>query len=380
MLCLLYISSLRVDGFRNLVGSDLIFSPGLNWFFGSNGSGKTSVLEAIYHLGYGRSFRSSEAKKVIAEGEKEFVVFAKVVHSVANERVKLGLVKAATSNPVLRVNGFDVRGYAEFVKFCPIQLFSPDSASRLLGSPSARRMCFDWLLFHVEHQFGSLASRYRKVIKQRNSLLRSNSGRISPAMDRELIYWNEQVCNLASKINSVRESYFELFNSQLKEELAAFGLDASNLSLAYYSGWPNGLSIEKSLADSYHKDVKLCVTSCGAHKADIRIQVGTRSVLDVWSNGMLRMLTCAVQLTLCKLLFSLAGKASICLVDDLTAELDSVNQAMLLRRLYDTDFQIFITQISKVDGAFASFYDSTSEQKKGKMFHVKQGSITEETT
>lgn len=375
---------MKLDGFRNLSSSHLSFSPHINWFFGENGSGKTSILEAIYHLGYGRSFRSNEVKKVINFDAKEFILFAKLMSETSDveEGYQVGLSKHVDGNSSIKVNGEHVASFAELVRLSPIQFFSPNSVDRLLGSPACRRMCLDWLLFHVEHDFGKHTSLLNKVLKQRNSLLRKLKVLgVNDNSKAELAFWDNHLCRVSTDINGYRQLYLSEFVENVFNVVRRFALPVCDLKVEAQQGWPDGdLTLAAYIDDSLQHDIKYGRTKFGAHKFDLIFTVAGRSVFDVWSRGMLRLLTSAVQIALCMTLKKVSDKRAICLVDDFTAELDSASQIKLLDELISSDYQVFITQISSHDGAFSEYYDSTFERKKGKMFHVKQGSITEETT
>ena len=157
----------QVRHFRNL--TEVSFSPShqLNFIVGDNGSGKSSLLEAIHFLGFARSFRTTKHRNVIQQGQSSFTVFCESYSGTEGQQ-KLGISRSINDSFTVSVNGVKSLRVSELVSKLPVQIFTPQSSDLLLGSPKLRRRYLDWLLFHVEHSFYSVSNVYQKVLRHKN--------------------------------------------------------------------------------------------------------------------------------------------------------------------------------------------------------------------
>src|SRR5690606_17108308 len=143
---------LTVTAVRNLHPVTLHPSPRINIISGPNGSGKTSLLEAIHILGLARSFRSTRLQPVIQYQQDSCTVFGEVFLSGGNAS-KIGITRSRQADYDIRINGQNARSTAELAEVLPLQLINPDSFRLLEGAPKQRRQYLDWGVFHVEHRF-----------------------------------------------------------------------------------------------------------------------------------------------------------------------------------------------------------------------------------
>ncbi len=161
-----------MQGFRNFSHVHICPNSHFNLFYGLNGSGKTSLLEGIYLLGFGRSFRSPHLNTLIHHESPAFSTFTQVTHNPANIH-SIGLEKYRQGRLKLKVDGEAVSSFSQMAVFCPVQIVCPDSFQLLTAGPQARRQFLDWGVFHVEHSFFGAWLNYIRALSQRNSLLRS---------------------------------------------------------------------------------------------------------------------------------------------------------------------------------------------------------------
>ena len=146
-------------------------SPRINILHGDNGSGKTSLLEAIHLLGMARSFRSTRLNPVISHEQGSCTVFGQV--ELGEEQSSaLGISRDRSGEIRIRINGQSVRSAAELAETLPLQLINPDSFRLLEGAPKLRRQFLDWGVFHVEPRFLQAWQRLQQALRQRNSWLR----------------------------------------------------------------------------------------------------------------------------------------------------------------------------------------------------------------
>jgi DNA replication and repair protein RecF len=180
------LTRLLIKDFRNIESADLALSPGFNFLVGANGSGKTSVLEAIYTLGHGRAFRSLQIGRVIRHEQESFVLHGRL-QGEARE-TSIGLTKDKLGDSKVRIDGTDGHKVAELALLMPMQLITPEGFTLLNGGPKYRRAFLDWGCFHNEAGFFNAWSNLKRLLKQRNAALRqvTRYAQLRP-WDKELI-------------------------------------------------------------------------------------------------------------------------------------------------------------------------------------------------
>ncbi|WP_417435521.1 DNA replication/repair protein RecF [Idiomarina abyssalis] len=354
----MFIETLSLSHFRNFSEVALSPSPQINLITGDNGSGKTSLLEAIYLLGFGRSFRSGGFRQLIKEGNSGFTVFCR------SKDYSIGVRRSGDGEQSLRLNGANVQRMSDVARLVPVQLLTPESVDILLEGPGQRRQFIDWGVFHVEHSFYSDWVAYTQLLKQRNSLLKQRSLPV-----REDKYWKEQLAYYGERISKSREKYLEELNDYIQELAKSFLSDVT-MEVRLKSGWDTSQSLFDALESHTEKDKKYGFTSVGAHKADIKVIADGVEVKHRLSRGQLKTAITALKLAQGKHYQKIKKQPCIYLVDDLTSELDSRNQALLCRELENLDAQVFITAITGKQL-------SDKFQKSPRMFHVEHGVINE---
>ncbi|MDP5031180.1 DNA replication/repair protein RecF [Paraglaciecola sp.] len=358
----------QVNSFRNINELSIVPAEKLNVFFGANGSGKSSVLEAIHYLGFARSFRTNTHKNVIQQGSEGFTVFGIV--SAKESIYKLGLSRKLDNSCTVSIDGAKTKSAVELVSLLPVQIFTPQSSELIIGSPKLRRKYLDWVLFHVEPGFAKEFAIYRRCLLQLNAILKDK--RYSESLNTEQDYWIEQLCLVGERLSSLRTElmsgeFLSFIQYNLREFLPEFIFDFS-----YYKGWEKDLSLKESIYKNRERDKRTGFVSSGFHKADIRIKINSVAANEVLSRGQLRMLVAAMQIAQAQYLFSKNEKSVVFLLDDVGAELDTDKQQLFINSLINTGSQLFVTAIDKNQlGYLAQYRDK-------KLFHVEHGQVIEE--
>jgi DNA replication and repair protein RecF len=361
----MFLENIQVVGFRNLNSLSLDLHPEINLIYGDNGSGKTSLIESMHYLGFGRSFRTRKPKSVIKHEEPMFTVHGKLRQEGSS--IPVGIQKYRDQRTKIRVDGEDVERLSEMVKLCPMQLYTPQSTELLTGSPSVRRSFLDWGLFHVEHPFLSDYTRFKRALSQRNALLKSaQSGRI------EYNFWTKEYVESGKLIDAHRRKHFDVVSDYIRRYLNQF-LESFNIDIQLYSGWDSTLSLDESVEASGERDRKIGFTHNGPHKADVRLKNNRVPITEVLSRGQLRLASVALQLAQAHFLKDNAGISCLLLIDDLSAELDSNARSVFMQAVTNLESQLVVSAIDKTD--FGEFYQYDNK----KVFHVEQGEVNEET-
>lgn len=201
---------LQTQNFRNLAPTPVTFSPSFNLLYGANGSGKSSVLEAIGYLGLGRSFRVTRHQAVVSHGQSRLTVFGGLDSgltvgddSALNEAVahRLGISRdISAKETMLRVDGEGVRSLSALAMHLPVSVIDPGVFDIVAGGPGKRRQFLDWLVFHVEPSFSALWQQCQRVTSQRNQTLRN--GRLDESLMR---VWDSQFGTLAESLSDIRD-------------------------------------------------------------------------------------------------------------------------------------------------------------------------------
>ena len=355
----------QIRGFRNI--DDLSIEPDakLNIFLGENGSGKSSILEAIHYLGFTRSFRTSKHKNVIQHEQQSFTVFAQV--DCDNTIYKLGLSRTVSDECLVSIDGLKSKSAVDLVSKLPVQIFTPQSSDLILGSPRLRRKYLDWLLFHVEQQFANKFAMYRRCLLQINASYKISSR--AKGLDS---FWTEQLAELGEDIRNLHESLMlSEFKAFIHYNLQVF-LPEFSFDISYYKGWEKELNLKEAIDKNSVRDKKKGFVSVGPHKADLRIKIGGVLAHEILSRGQVRMLVAALQIAQAQYLKSKLQKSVVFLLDDIGAELDSSKQELFINSLLNTGSQLFVTAIDRKQLNYISNY-----QHK-KLFHVEHGQVREE--
>ncbi|WP_045856406.1 DNA replication/repair protein RecF [Teredinibacter purpureus] len=371
-----HLSKLKIQSFRNLRSVEIQPSEGINLIVGQNGSGKTSLLESISVLAHGRSFRTHKYRRLITHDETGFTVFGELGHGQSGVQQKLGITREARGVIRIRIDGKPTYTAAELAQQLPLLILNASSFQLLEGSSRHRRQFFDWLVFHVKHEYKNCWKDYSKCVKHRNSLLRS--GKISAP---ELAPWDRELVQLAELIEAMRGDVFTQYREEFYRVLNTFEFthdksgdigSKDSLTLSYHSGWKEGVSYSKQLIANLDRDTKLGYTSVGSHKADLKISLGKVPAVELLSRGQQKSVITALFLAEANVFHTLTGRKPVILLDDLPAELDAENLQTVGEAIRRLSTQVFVTAIEP-EMITDCWHLPTIDTLK--MFHVEHGKV-----
>ncbi len=357
------LSRLQIRHVRNLKKVSLEDLQRINIFFGHNGSGKTSVLEAIHLLTMARSFRGS-IRSLITHGEGQTTVFGEL----APARLPMGVRRELSGQVTIKVGGQAVRTVAELAEQLPVQVINADSFDLLMGAPGARRQYLDWGVFHVEHRFFDQWQRFQRGIKQRNKLLRR--GKIAA---QELSVWTRDLANAGETLTEYRRAYFRLLEPRFKLVMAQLAPALTGLELRFRQGWDKQSSYEEALVNSETSDRDQGYTHVGPQRADLRVLIDGHVAADTLSRGQQKLVVCGLKLAQGQLMTEMGQASCTYLVDDLPSELDRQHCKLVCEQLDAMGAQVFITCVHQKDVVEAWPVQSRNELG---MFHVEHGEIS----
>jgi DNA replication and repair protein RecF len=345
----------QVTDFRCLQSAALDLDPHFTLISGSNASGKTSLLEAMYVLGRGRSFRTRRLEHLIRHDTERFVVFGEI--ETADRQIPVG-VEGSMSGMRAQIGGAKASSLAELAVVLPVQIIDPEIHRLIEEGPSRRRRFLDWGVFHVEHTFVGHWQRYRQALKQRNAALKSGQplGAVT-AWDRDLLRYGEL-------LTSARTRYVGLLMQQA--EPVVRNLLGMELELNYRSGWARDQDFAESLRLSRNHDQASGATQVGPHRAELNIRLNQMGVKDRISRGQQKLLAAALLMAQLKLFPDDAPVQPTLLLDDPAAELDDDRLAGLIREVLEHSVQLIVTTLHSEFAAFGA---------PGRRFRVDAGRV-----
>lgn len=371
---------LQTENFRNLSPAPVNFSPSINLLYGANGSGKTSVLEAIGYLGLGRSFRVSRHHAVVSHGQQKLTVFGGLDGGTITQEIpasapgeikhRVGMSRdVSAKETTLRVDGEPVRNLSSLARHLPVSVIDPGVFDIVAGGPGKRRQFLDWAVFHVEPSFASIWQQCQRVTSQRNQILRN--GRMDEALMK---VWDTQYMELAERLTQARKDTFDRFIEAFHRVLAEIDTPwVDGLKLDYYAGWDVSQPLVEVLRTHREQERKVGHTLYGPNRADIRLRFQGRPVAETFSRGQQKTLVILMKIAQ-GMVLSDAGKQVTFLLDDINAELDVGHRAMLAQKLYELKCQVFITSIEAPKPE--DLWRHTKPEYR--LFHVEHGNLTEE--
>ena len=378
------VAKLITHNFRNLSNAAINFHPDLNFFIGENGSGKSSLLEALFFLGHGKSFRTSKVDALACHSTKHFVVSIKDINSK-----QLGLSRdIATGLTNIKIDGERHYRLSALAANIAIQIVTPESFKLFFGGPKERRRFFDLGMFHVKHDFPQQWKSFNRVFKQRNACIRQ--GAFNNDSKAILSYWTEQFCLLSEQVSSVREDYVSSLVVELDEWLAVLLPKLKNrVSVHYLQGWPQKKSLIQVLETNKDREASYGYSLYGAHKFDVKFLLDKESLETQLSRGQQKLFLLALTFAQAKLIEKVNRVKPILLIDDVGAELDINSRNSLSNALKMLNCQVVITAIE--NGVLQPFFDcfetSVSQNdnasvepmllKNYKVFHVEHGEVSE---
>lgn len=356
------LSRLIINHFRNLTAVDLELSCGFNFLVGENGSGKTSLLEAIFYLGHGRSFKSHISNRIIHYDQDKFVLFGNIEE--AKHQWSVGIQKTRQGDTTLKINGEDGKKISDLAHLLPMQIITPEGLTLLNGGPSYRRAFLDWGLFHQYTEFYSLWANLKRLLKQRNAALQQ------VRHYAELKPWDIELVKIAHRVSELRANYAEALRPEI-EKTCQFFLPELEISVSFHQGWDKESDYGEILAQGFERDRNIGYTMVGPQKADFRFKANGLPVEDVLSRGQLKLLMCALRLAQGEYLIAQKERQCLFLVDDFASELDPTKRELLAHRLRQSGSQVFVTAITKDQLQQMQW----QEQDKDRLFQIQNGNI-----
>jgi DNA replication and repair protein RecF len=358
---------LTVENLRCLRRAELELHPGRNLIIGANGSGKTSLLEAIFLLGRGRSFRTRNSERLITHGESRLVVFGRT-QSPESPAIPIGLGVQVTRGEatIAKIQGEFTRTFAELSEALPVQIIDPGVHKLVEDSAHRRRRWMDWATFHVEHGFVDVWAAYTRTLRQRNAALKQIAAAGTAAMTAQLDAWDIELAQLGERLAHSRWEMLDRLRSHWQATVVA--LSGLNLELGYFQGWARDIPLAEALRRSRERDLSRGSTHAGPHRGDVLLKLDGKLARDTLSRGQQKLAAVSMILAQLRLLASILPEPPTLLLDDPAAELDPDRLTHFIDQVTPLHCQLVLTSLAPGQHPFGN---------PDRMFHVEHGRVSE---
>jgi DNA replication and repair protein RecF len=347
------LTELHIQNLRCIEAVQLELHPQCTLVWGGNGAGKTSILEAAFLLGRGRSFRTRQTQPLIRRGAERLRVFGRTQGPVPHA---VGFEFDRSQGAQARVDGHSVRSLADLTLAFPVQVIDPEIHKLIEEGGRRRRRWLDWAVFHVEPRFGEAWYRYARALRQRNAALKTRPAEARP--------WESELAEQGEEISAARRRVLAQLDPYWKSMLAA--LNCPTATLGYAQGWVEPLHLQEALNAARARDSARQTTTVGPHRADLRIAVDGKPARDILSRGQQKLTAAALTLAQLRWLAETAGLRPTLLLDDPAAELDLAHQADFVAEISRLRGQLVVTALQPEIPGFT---------QPDRVFHVEQGQL-----
>lgn len=324
----MYVSKLSLTNFRSYPQLDLTLTTGVSTFVGNNGAGKTNIAESLIFLAFLSSHRTPTNQPLITLGANQAVIRAEIVRGDRTLQIDLE-INANKANRA-RINQNPTKSQREILGACQIIYFSPEDLDLVRGEPTFRRDFLDKLLVTKTPRIAGVLSDYERVLKQRNTLLKTRAPQSS------LAPWSEQLIDLAATITAERVTLVNSLNPlvannyrELNEVKPASIIYKSNIDNLTTNAEENQVLLEAKLNEVQYQEVERGVTLVGPHRDDLILHLGDFPAKGYASHGESWSFAISLKIAALELIKS-QGLDPILILDDVFAELDSVRRKRLV--------------------------------------------------
>lgn len=333
----MYIKSLNLKNFRNYDEENIEFCPQKNIIYGSNGQGKTNIIEALYFLQTGRSYRCTKEKEVIKFGEE----YARIEAEFIKNEIKNNALFFISDKKSVKLNGVNIDRLSEIIGNINIVIFTPDHLNLIKEGPSVRRNFLDSFISQLKSSYFKNLVSYYKVLKQRNNILKKKN----KDMLSTISVWDEKLAELSVSICEMRRNIIEKINEKINCVTNA----DEKLNLVYLPSikgdFKDKENIIKQLNENIERDMEYGMTMTGPHRDDFEIYLDGNNIKKYGSQGQQRSCILKLKLCECEIIKEKTGEMPPILLDDILSELDEERRHLFIENIKDT--QVIITCTDK---------------------------------
>ena len=347
---------IKIENFRNLSDISLELDPGTCAIIGRNAQGKTNLLESVYVLALGKSFRVPKYREMISYEKQRSVITAQILGEGLPFELKV--VLDSKEGKAIYKNGVRLQKLSDFLGLFRVVLFCPEHLSLVKDGPSKRRSFLDGAICQIRPYFASMLNEFNKIEAQRAALLKQTAKKDIP--EELFSVWNERLASISVKIACIRADYINLLKEKAPIEFSNISGGKETLFLRYVSDvYRENMSREEMekeylnlLKANFVSDKKYGYTVKGVHRDDLEILVNEKSAKSYASQGQQRSVVLSLKISEGEISKEMTGKDPIYLLDDVLSELDEERREYITKGLVGK--QVILTGTDEEDFSFAS--------------------------
>jgi DNA replication and repair protein RecF len=334
------LNTLSLVNYKNFESQDFEFDTKINCFVGSNGVGKTNIIDAIYHLSFGKSYFNPVATQNIKHNEDFFVVDGIFHKNDKTEKVVVSLKRG--QKKMIKRNGKAYEKFSDHIGFIPLVIISPADRDLIIEGSDTRRKFIDSVISQSNKSYLTNLINYNKVLSQRNALLKYFA--LNNTFNAQTVeVYNEQLQTYGSEIFKTREEFLKAFIPIFKARYEAISNNNEAVDLNYKSDLFDD-DLQSLLAKNINKDKALQYTSVGIHKDDLNFEIETYPIKKFGSQGQQKSFLIALKLAQFDFIKQQGGVTPLLLLDDIFDKLDENRVAQIINLVDNDDFgQLFIS-------------------------------------
>ncbi len=351
------LKSLNLLNYKNFDAFTVEFDAKINCFVGANGVGKTNILDAIYHLSFGKSYFNPIASQNIRHEQDFFVVDGLYEKGDREEKVIVSLKRGQKKS--IKRNGKAYERFSEHIGFLPLVIISPADRDLIIEGSDTRRKFMDGVISQSDKSYLEALLNYSKILAQRNALLKYFA--LNNNFNKEsLEVYNEQLSVYGSEIHDKRKLFLKAFIPILKNRYKAISNNNEEVDLLYNSQL-NDSSLMELFSNAIAKDRMLQYTSVGTHKDDLEFLIKGYPIKKFGSQGQQKSFLIALKLAQFDFIKTQSGETPLLLLDDIFDKLDEQRVAQIIKLVNEEHFgQLFIsdTHAERTEKAIKSVHQS----------------------
>lgn len=337
----MHFKSIKFYNFRNINNGIVLFDKDDIILEGMNGQGKTNILESVYTLCYGNSFRTQVSREMIKHGERIMNLSAIIEDEDDIYEVSYSL---ELNKRKIILNGKEVKDRKELIYLFPCIVFTHDDIDFIKGEPEMRRKFFDQTLSMYDPIYLNYIRSYRNILAQRNAAIKNNQISLLDIYDVKL-------ANLGFDIIKSRKTMVNEFNEIFPFLYKKISGTEKNITVNYRSSWEekeNPNQIIEYLKETHDRDIKLLTTTSGIHRDRFTVNDENGPLVITGSTGQIRLASLLFRIAEARIFKDKTGKDPILLLDDVLLELDDIKRAKFLNELtsYCQAFYTFLPRES----------------------------------
>ncbi|MDW7668628.1 MAG: DNA replication/repair protein RecF [Bacillota bacterium] len=369
----MYVENLYLENYRNFEKISIELNEKLNLFIGDNAQGKTNLIEAIFYISIGRSFRFSKDSNLIMFEKDRNYIKIKVQRRRDTKEIEVEINK--DKNKTYKINKLTLEKNSELVGIVNIVIFSPDNLDLIKGSPGDRRKFLNIEISQLKPKYKYLLKKYKKILLQRNNLLKKMNQNTNNY--RLLEVWDEHLIETGSEIIQYRNEFINKIKKISKKIHWELSGEKEKLNIIYKTGLGllrNGdldyikEKFENKLIENREREIERGITLYGPHLDDMKIIINSKNSRYYSSQGQKRTAALSLKLSEIDIIREEKKDNPIVLLDDVLSELDNKRRSHLLK--YIEEVQTIITSTDDSDLL------NLLEEKDKKIFYINNGKIT----